>query len=60
MWICSLLGVQSVDKMVRQGILRWFGHVECKSGMIGCWPVENMVVAGVRCAGRGGRPGMNV
>ena len=32
MWICSLLGVQSVDEVVRQGRLRWFGHVERKSG----------------------------
>ena len=28
----SLLGVQSVDKVVRRGRLRWFGHVERKSG----------------------------
>ena len=27
----SLLGVQSVDEVVRRGRLRWFGHVECKS-----------------------------
>ena len=26
----SLLGVQSVAKMVRHGRLRWFGHVERK------------------------------
>ena len=24
----SLLGVQSVDEVVRPGKLRWFGHVE--------------------------------
>ena len=24
----SLLGVQSVDEVVRRGRLRWFGHVE--------------------------------
>ena len=28
----SLLGVQSVDEVVRRGKLRWFGHVERKSG----------------------------
>ena len=28
----SLLGVQSIDEMVRRGRLRWFGHVERKSG----------------------------
>ena len=27
----SLLGVQSVDEVVRRGRLRWFGHVEHKS-----------------------------
>ena len=27
----SLLGVQSVDEVVRHGILRWFGHVERKN-----------------------------
>ena len=27
-----LLGVLSVDEVVRRGRLRWFGHVECKSG----------------------------
>ena len=28
----SPLGVQSVDEVVRRGRLRWFGHVERKSG----------------------------
>ena len=28
----SLLGVQSMAEVVRHGRLRWFGHVECKSG----------------------------
>ena len=28
----SLLRVQSVAEVVRHGRLRWFGHVECKSG----------------------------
>ena len=28
----SLLGVQSVDEVERRGRLRWFGHVDCKSG----------------------------
>ena len=28
----SLLGVQSVDEVVKRGRLRWFGHVERKSG----------------------------
>ena len=34
----SLLGIQSVEEVVRRGRLRWFGHVEV--GMIGCRPVE--------------------
>ena len=45
----SLLDVQSVDEVVRRGRLRWFGHVERKSGD----DCRNVVVAGVRCAGRG-------
>ena len=28
----SVFGVQSVDEVVRRGRLRWFGHVERKSG----------------------------
>ena len=36
----SLLGVQSVDEVVRRGRLRWFRHVERKSGDDWCRPVE--------------------
>ena len=49
----SLLGVQSVDEVVRRGRLRWFGHVERKSGNDWVSACRNVVVAGVRCAGRG-------
>ena len=52
----SLLGVLSVDEVVRRGRLRWFGHVERKSvGGVSDWvsACRNVVVAGVRCAGRG-------
>ena len=28
----SFLGIQSVAKMMRRGRLRWFGHLEPKSG----------------------------
>ena len=49
----SLLGVQSVDEVVRRGRLRWFGHVERKSGDDWVSACRNVVVAGVRCAGRG-------
>ena len=49
----SLLCVQSVDEVVRRGRLRWFGHVERKSGDDWVSACRNVVVAGVRCAGRG-------
>ena len=49
----SFLGVQSVDEVVRRGRLRWFGHVERKSGDDWVSACRNVVVAGVRCAGRG-------
>ena len=51
----SLLGValQSVDEVVRRGRLRWFGYVERKSGDDWVSACRNVVVAGVRCAGRG-------
>ena len=49
----SLLRVQSVAEVVRQGRLRWFGHVERKSGDYWASACRNVVVAGVRCAGRG-------
>ena len=40
----SLLEVESMAEVVRRGRLRWFGHVEPKSGV---------VVAGMRCVCRG-------
>ena len=49
----SLLGVQSVAEVVRRGRLRWFGRVERKSGDNWVSACRNVVVAGVRCAGRG-------
>ena len=48
----SLLGVQNVDEVVRRGRLRCFGYVECKSGDDWVSACRNVVVAGVRCAGR--------
>ena len=41
----SLLGVQSVDEVVRRGRLRWFGHVERKSGDDWVSACRNVVVA---------------
>ena len=49
----SLLGVQSMAEVVRRGRLRWFGHVEHKSGDDWVSACRHVVVAGVRCAGRG-------
>ena len=48
-----LLRVQSVAEVVRPGRLRWFGHVERKGGNDWVSACRNVVVAGVRCAGRG-------
>ena len=42
----SLLGVQSMDEVVRRGRLRWFGHVERKSGDDWVSACRNVVVAG--------------
>ena len=44
----SLLGVQSEAEVVRQGRLKWFGHVKRKSGDDWVSACRN-VVAGVRC-----------
>ena len=49
----SLLKVQSVAEVVRRGRLRWFGHVERKGGDDLVSACRNVVVAGVRCAGKG-------
>ena len=46
------LGIESVAE-VRRGRLRWFGHVEPKSGDGWVLACRNVVVAEVRCAGRG-------
>ena len=46
-------GVQSMAEVVRRSRLRWFGHVERKSGDDWMSACRNVVVAGVRCAGRG-------
>ena len=53
MSVFSLLGVESVAEVVRRGRLRWFGHVEHKNGDYWVSACRNVVVAGVRCAGRG-------
>ena len=40
-------------EVVRHGRLRWFGHVEFKSGDDRVSTCRNVVVARVRCAGKG-------
>ena len=40
-------------EVVRRGRLRWFGHVEHKSGDDWVSACRNVVVARVRCVGRG-------
>ena len=49
----SLSGFESVAEVMRRGRLRWFGHVERKSEDDSVSACRNVVVAGVRCAGRG-------
>ena len=49
----SLLGVQCVAEVVRHSRLRWFGHVERKSGDDWVSACRNVVVAGVKRAGKG-------
>ena len=44
-------------EVVRRGRLRWFGHVERKSGDDWVSACRNVMVAGVRCAGRGRKLG---
>ena len=48
-----LLGVESMAEVVRHGRLRWFGHVERKSGDDWVSACRNVVAARVKCAGRG-------
>ena len=49
----SFLGVLSVAEVVRRGRLRWYGHLDRKSGDDWVSACRNVVVAGVRCAGWG-------
>ena len=50
----SLLGLQREAKVVRQGRLKWFGHVKRKNEDDWVSACRNVVVeAGVRCEGRG-------
>ena len=46
-------GCSEHAKVVRRGRLRWFGHVERKNGDDWVSACRNVVVAGVRCVGRG-------
>ena len=44
----SLLGIRSVDEVVRHGRLMWFGHVERKSGNDWVSDCRNVFTNGVR------------
>ena len=44
--LCSVLGIQCVADVVRHGRLRWFGHIECKSGDDWVLSCRDMEVAG--------------
>ena len=48
----SLLGIQSVTEVVRHGRLRWFGHLERKSGVDWMLACRNVEVVGEKCRGR--------
>ena len=52
-WISTVFGVESVAEVVRWGRLRWFGHVEHKSGDDWVSACRNVGVAGVNYAGMG-------
>ena len=56
----NLQGVRIVVEVVRESRLRWFGHVYRKSEDDWVSACRNVVVAGVRPAGRGRKLGMNV
>ena len=56
----SLLGIQSVAKVVRCGRLRWFVHVERKSGDDRVSACRHVVVAGWDVRVEGKRLGVNV
>ena len=65
-WICGVslrdkisnkevrgrLGIKSVEEMVRQSRLRWFGHVERQDDTSWTKRCMNMEVAGTRLRGR--------
>ena len=48
-----LLGVQSVADVVRHGRLRWFGHLKRKGANDWVLACINVVMAVMRCVGRG-------
>ena len=48
----SLLGVQSVEVVVRRGRLRWFGHLERRSADDWVSACRRVEVAGMSCKGR--------
>ena len=53
MYIYSLFGIQSVVEVMRYGRLRWFGHLEHKSGYDWVSFFRNVEVAEVKCFCKG-------
>ena len=46
------LNVEAVTYVVRQGRLRWFGHLDCKDGNDWVSSCRNCEVVGAKCQGR--------
>ena len=51
------LGIESVDRVVSRGRLRWFGHVERKEAGEWVCKCRNFVVVAAACTGFSSRRG---
>ena len=56
----NLLGINCVADVVRRGRLRWFGHLERKSGIVGCLLAEGWWWRGREVGDGVGRHGNSV
>ena len=50
--LCSVLGIQCVADVVRRGRMRWFEHIERKSGDDWVSSCRDKEVVGVKCVAR--------